>query len=55
MSIQGYTWFGLNRLRISQRASRGSGGVGILVNSNILVDYDVAYLTPKWSLGEING
>ena len=44
MSIQGYTWFGHNRLRISHRASRGSGGVGILVNSNILVDYDVAIL-----------
>ena len=44
MSLPAYSWCGQNRLRISQRAIRGSEGVGILVKSNLLQDYDASTL-----------
>ena len=44
INIPGYTWYGNNRTALSNRAVRGSGGVGILVKNNILKDYDVIIL-----------
>ena len=44
VSLPRYSWFGQNRLRISQRAIRRSGGVGILVKSNLLQDYNASIL-----------
>ena len=44
ISLPGYSWFGQNRLRISERAIRGSGGVGILVKSNLLQDYNASII-----------
>ena len=44
VSLPGYSWFGQSRLRISQRAIQGSGGVGILVKSNLLQDYNASIL-----------
>ena len=31
ITLEGYTWFGHNRLKIHRNAIRGSGGVGILI------------------------
>ena len=44
MSLPAYSWCGQNRIRISQRAIRGSEGVGILVKSNLLQGYDASTL-----------
>ena len=44
VSLPGYSWFGQNRFLISQRAIRGSGGVGILVKSSLLQDYNASTL-----------
>ncbi len=44
LNIDGYTWFGHNRLHLHARARTGSGGVGFLVRDALLVDYDVSVL-----------
>lgn len=33
INLPGYTWFGQNRQKLSSRAVRGSGGVGILLKN----------------------
>ena len=40
LEIDGYQWFGQNRDGINARARRGSGGVGFLVKSDILNDFN---------------
>lgn len=41
VDIEGYTWFGHNRKHIHVRARTGSGGVGVLVRNDVLVNYNV--------------
>ena len=41
LNIPGYRWFGHNRLNISRRAVRGSGGVGILFKDSFFEEYSV--------------
>ncbi|ESO97516.1 hypothetical protein LOTGIDRAFT_152607 [Lottia gigantea] len=44
LNIPGFDWFGRNRTDVHRNAKRGSGGVGILVNSEILGLYDATVL-----------
>ena len=44
ISVPGYTWYGNNRKVISKRAIRGSGEVGLLINSDLLSIYNVTVL-----------
>ena len=44
ISVPGYTWYGNNRKVISKRAIRGSGGVGLLIKSDLLSIYNVTVL-----------
>ena len=46
--MHGYTWFGNNRKNLSKRASRGSGGVGMLIKNSVLKELDVAVLENKF-------
>ena len=39
--FNGYEWFGHNRVSVSRKAVRGSGGVGLLVKRWILQDWSV--------------
>jgi len=41
INIPGYRWFGNNRLNISKRAVRGSGGVGILIKDSLFNKYSI--------------
>lgn len=41
VDIEGYAWFGHNRKHIHVRARTGSGGVGVLVRNDVLVNYNV--------------
>ncbi|VDI12057.1 Hypothetical predicted protein [Mytilus galloprovincialis] len=41
VDIEGYTWCGHNRKHIHVRARTGSGGVGVLVRNDVLVNYNV--------------
>ena len=41
INIDGYTWFGNNRTAINNRATRGSGGVGILVKNEVCNNFHV--------------
>ena len=41
INIPGYRWFGNNRLNISKRAVRGSGGVGISIKDSRLNKYSI--------------
>ena len=41
IDVPGFLWFGNNRSFIKNRAKCGSGGVGILLNSNVTIDYHV--------------
>ena len=41
LSIEGYTWFGHNRLLISPNARKGSGGVGILVKEQLAQHFSI--------------
>lgn len=43
ISLPGYTWFGQNRQKLSSRAVRGSGGVGILLNNELVTEYDASF------------
>ena len=44
IDIGNYSWFGNNRLNIDKRATRGSGGVGILVKNEICNNYYIQKL-----------
>ena len=44
INLPGYTWFGNNRCNLSNRAVRGSGGVGILLKNQLLKEYDATIL-----------
>ena len=44
INIDGYTWFGTNRLSIDKRATRGSGGVGFLIKNNICNHFQIEKL-----------
>jgi len=39
--INGYTWFGFNRVNIHRNAPKPSGGVGLLVKHWIITEYDI--------------
>ena len=39
--LNGYEWYGNNRLEISKDAPRGSGGVGFLIKRTVMDIYDV--------------
>ena len=39
IEVDGYQWIGLNRKVIHRNAPKGSGGVGLLIKTGILVDY----------------
>ena len=41
MVFNGYEWFGHNRVSVSRKAVRGSGGAGLLVKRWILQDWSV--------------
>ena len=44
IDIENYSWFGNNILNIDKRATRGSGGVGILVKNEICNNYHIQKL-----------
>ena len=44
IDVENYTWIGHNRLKLSPRARRGSGGVGILIRNNVLREFDYSLL-----------
>ena len=48
LQLNGYSWFGNNRTNIHRRAVRGSGGVGILVKSNMFEIYDVTVIDKEY-------
>ena len=48
INVPGYKWFGNNRKRVTKRACRGSGGVGILIGSKVLELFDVAVISEKF-------
>ena len=41
ISLEGYTWYGHNRLKIPLTALKGSGGVGIFVKNDLFKTYHV--------------
>ena len=41
ININGYTWIGNNRKHLHVRARAGSGGVGVLVRNDVLLNYNV--------------
>ena len=48
--VEGYRWFGHNRKGLHRKAVRGSGGVGVLVRDNVLVECGVKVLDAKWRI-----
>ena len=44
IDIDNYSWFGNNRLNIDKHATRGSGGVGMLVKNEICKNYHIRKL-----------
>ena len=48
ITLEGYTWFGHNRLQIHRNAIRGSGGVGILIKNSIFESYSVAVVNQDY-------
>ena len=44
IQLPGFTWFGHNRANIHRNARAGSGGVGLFINDNLLVDFNVSVL-----------
>lgn len=48
ISLNGYVWFGHNRLLLHRNAPKGSGGVGILVKEWICTDYDVTIVDKSY-------
>ena len=48
ITLEGYTWFGHNRLKIHRNAIRGSGGVGILIKNSIFESYSVAVVNQDY-------
>ena len=44
ISLDSYTWLGLNRKHILQSARRGSGGVGVLVKDRLFKYYSISIL-----------
>ena len=44
MDIPGYHWFGQNRKTLHHRAKTGSGGVGFLIKTSVLDNFDVSEL-----------
>ena len=41
IQIEGYNWYGHNRQELHKRAQRGSGGVGFLIKSWIINEYEI--------------
>ena len=37
LQIDGYPWYGQNRKNLHKNAKRGSGGVGFLIRSNLMI------------------
>ena len=44
IEVEGYSWFGNNRQDIDKNATRGSGGVGVLVKNEICNDFQIEKL-----------
>ena len=41
ISVDGFKWYGHNRTVLHKRAVNGSGGVGFLVNRDLLASYNL--------------
>ena len=41
LNIENYKWFGYNRQLLHKNAPKGSGGIGVFVNQDILQTFDV--------------
>ena len=46
--LEGYTWFGYNRMNIHKNARIGSGGVGFFVKNELFADYDISILKQSY-------
>ena len=44
LEIDGYEWYGQNRRNIHRNAKCGSGGVGFLVNKDLLSEFNITIL-----------
>ena len=44
VKVDNYKWVGNNRKETHQRALRGSGGVGLLINNSLTTKYDIQVL-----------
>ena len=44
IDVENYAWIGHNRLKLSPRARRGFGGLGILIRNNVLREFDYSLL-----------
>ena len=48
LDLNGYTWFGNNRQQLSEKAKRGSGGVGAFINNDVLKYYQCEILDDSY-------
>ena len=44
ISINGYSWYGLNRKKLHRKARNGSGGVGFFINSTLIEIFNIQVL-----------
>jgi hypothetical protein len=41
IQVDGYEWYGYNRKQIHNKAKKGSGGVGILINNQLKDTFEI--------------
>lgn len=44
LNVSGYRWFGRNRSNVHVKSKKGSGGVGVLIKSEVLNTFDISVL-----------